>query len=103
MMRKRHGILQPIPVSEIEIADTVHDKVDNFLKQHTNKAYSIQRLMIEVFEKEEDDILGSFVDWTEKSDIVLYNRIKRVLEELDEQGKISKKKYERAIVYWWKK
>jgi hypothetical protein len=101
MMRKNHGIMKPIPIEELEGASMTKDEVEEFLKKHKKSAYTIQRIMIDRYDRKEEDILGSFSQW-KPGDPALYTRISRALKALEEEGKVSKKKYSKAVVYWWK-
>ncbi|MDH2899890.1 MAG: hypothetical protein PXY39_02865 [archaeon] len=93
--------MKPILVKELEGSRTVTEQVEEFLKSHPSNRCSIQRLMIELFGRREEDILGSFSDW-KTSDSTLYSRITRALKNLEENGKVSEKHHEKAMVYYWK-
>jgi len=89
-----------VPIEKLQ-EESVLDKVERFLKNNKYYGYSIQRIMIEVFNVDEEDVKPAFKDMKEGLP-TLYSKIRRALELLVKQNKLIKKKYSRAYFYYWK-
>jgi hypothetical protein len=80
--------------------ESICDKVRDWLKGN-KKSYSIQRLMIDAFDRREAEILGAFMNWPHSEDVVLYSQIKRCLARLKKEKKVLSKKVGKPVLYWW--
>ncbi len=91
------------PIKKIK-ENNVLEKIEKVLKKALKEgnAYTISGLMIDAFGVKEKDIHNKpFSDWPEGLPL-LYSKIMRNLDKLNEENKVEKTKYGRAYHYWWK-
>jgi hypothetical protein len=98
--KMKTGIMSPQDIPTVEGMESVCEKLQEWLKRN-KKAYSIQRLMVDAFDRKEEDVLGAFMDWPHREDTVLYTRIKRCLQKLQREKKVLSKKVGKPVLYWW--
>ena len=81
--------------------DGVDTKLEDYLKEHSDDAYTVQGLMIELYGVPPEDIKGSWKVWP-RGLPALYGRIRRALDRLQEAGKITCTKHSKAFFWAWK-
>lgn len=94
------GLKIKVPVSEVRSKGTC-EIVEETLRSDPKNAYTIMGLMVEKFNVREQDVLGkSFSNWKPGLPS-MYTRIRTCLEKMHKEGKVNKRKHEKAFVYWW--
>jgi hypothetical protein len=95
---KKYG---EISVEDVILSEIFEKKIIEFLKSNVGKAYSIQGILVNVFNVKEEDIKGvSFCDM--KAGLpTLYSRIRATLKRLVISGNVKMGKSEKAFFYYW--
>lgn len=95
------GLTIKVPIKEVEKTEPVIEKLEKFLKNDKENAYTIGGLMITAFGVKESQIRGkSFGQW-DPGLPTLFTQVRLSLVKLVREGKLKQKKSGRAMVYWW--
>ena len=88
-------------VAKKDLRMNVDDKIARFLMEHSEDAYTINGLLVEVYGVEAKDLRGPWSSWPGKLP-TLYGRVRRVLDKLYLTGKLTKGREGKATFWAWK-
>ena len=88
-------------VAKRDLRMGVDDKIERFLREHSDDAYTINGLLVEVYGVEAKDLRGPWAAWPGKLP-TLYGRVRRVLDKLYVTGKLTKGREGKATFWAWK-
>jgi hypothetical protein len=97
---RRGGLAVKIPKNALAAVST-EEKVVSLLRDNPEDAYTVNGILMEGFDVEPENLRGTWVDWPGKLP-TQYAAVRRVLDRLHSQGKVTKKKRGKAIFWAWK-
>ncbi len=97
------GKTYSVDLEELNFKEFVNQKIKNHLKENPLMTFTITGLMVLIFNRKENDMIGSFKQWKNQEDGALYNIIWNCLDILVKEKRVNcvKQGKKHRGNYWW--